>query len=103
MRIMGWSTTGRFTSFLGGALQVDFPILLFLKLLSFRESILDQYGRDYACLECVLEFPAEYKAVAHFSYLHAAVEEEGRLPVRFGFLSYCHVVIFTFTLFQISH
>ena len=57
---------------------------------SFRESVLEQYGRDYACLECVLEFPAEYKAVAHFSYLHAAVEEEGRLPVRFGFLSYCH-------------
>ena len=53
-----------------------------LMSMSFRESILEQYGRDYACLECILEFPAEYKAVAHFSYLHNAVEEEGRLPVR---------------------
>ena len=59
-----------------------FTPMLKLMTLSFRESILEQYGRDYACLECVLEFPAEYKAVAHFSYLHAAVEEEGRLPVR---------------------
>ena len=51
---------------------------------SFRESVLEQYGRDYACLECVLEFPTEYKAVAHFSYVHLAVEETGRLPHRFG-------------------
>ena len=51
---------------------------------SFRESVLEQYGRDYACLECVLEFPTEYKAVAHFSYVHNAVEESGRLPHRFG-------------------
>ena len=58
------------------------PLLIALMYVSFRESILEQYGRDYACLECVLEFPAEYKAVTHFSYLHNAVEEEGRLPVR---------------------
>ena len=62
--------------------NLTFPPFLKLVTLYFRESILEQYGRDYACLECVLEFRAEYKAVAHFSYLHAAVEEEGRLPVR---------------------
>ena len=69
---------------------------------SFRESVLEQYGRDYACLECVLEFPTEYKAVAHFSYVHNAVEESGRLPHRFGTF---HIVDILYRSFfsQISH
>ena len=48
-----------------------------------RESILEQFGQDFVCLDCYTEFRAEYKAVAHFSYVHLAVEEAGRLPGKY--------------------
>jgi hypothetical protein len=48
----------------------------------WRAAVMEQYGAGYACLDCGLEFPSEDRAVAHYSTVHRAVEDEGRLHRR---------------------